>query len=158
MHASTNRGILTRPYENRVLSASGRFYDNAGFALCLTCHMETPFMNRQRPAAAEGTNFVFHGLHMSGISDKGSGGLDIDTAGAGQGNARCAECHFDSHGTIEAADHPDSSPATALVVFGPNVLPSKAMGGVPTFTKTATTVDVHAHLPRQGPPGGQVHP
>ena len=138
VHASTNRGILTRPYENRVLSAAGSFYDNSGAALCLTCHMETPFMNRQRPAAAEGTNFVFHGLHMSGISDKGSGGLDIDTPGAGQGNARCAECHFDSHGTTT---QPTTQKLTGegLVVFGPNVLPSKSMGGVPTFTKTATT-------------------
>ncbi len=138
VHASTNRGILTRPYQNRVLSAAGAFYDNSGFALCLTCHMETPFMNAQRPAAAEGTNFVFHGLHMSGISGKGSGGLDIDTPGAGQGNARCAECHFDSHGTTT---QPTSQKLTGdrLVVFGPNVQPSKMMGGVPTFTKTATT-------------------
>ena len=71
VHASTNRGILVRPYENRVLTAAGRFYDNQGFALCLTCHMETPFMNQYRPAAAEGTNFVFHGLHMAGITDQG---------------------------------------------------------------------------------------
>ncbi len=137
VHASTNRGILTRPYENRVLSASGRFYDNAGFALCLTCHMETPFMNQRRPAAAEGTNFVFHGLHTSGISDAGSGGLDIDTPGAGQGNARCAECHFDDHGTTKPPTTQKLS-GDRLVVFGPNVLPSRSMGGVPTFTKTAT--------------------
>ena len=137
VHASTNRGILTRPYENRVLSKAGAFYDNSGFALCLTCHMETPFMNERRPAAAEGTNFVFHGRHMSGISGDGSGGLDIDTPGAGQGNARCAECHFNSHGTTQ---QPMAQKLTGqgLVVFGPNVLPSKSMGGVPTFTKTAT--------------------
>jgi predicted CXXCH cytochrome family protein len=137
VHASTNRGILTRPYENRVLSAAGQFYDNAGFALCLTCHMETPYMNRYRPAAAEGTNFVFHGLHMSGITSKGSGGLDIDTPGAGQGNARCAECHFDNHGTTEPPTTQKLS-GDRLVVFAPDVLPSRSMGGVPTFTKTAT--------------------
>jgi predicted CXXCH cytochrome family protein len=137
VHASTNRGILVRPYENRVLTAAGRFYDNQGFALCLTCHMETPFMNQYRPAAAEGTNFVFHGLHMAGITTKGSGGLDIDTPGAGQGNARCAECHFSSHGTTELPSTQTVS-GDRLVVFGPDVLPSKAMGGVPTFTKTAT--------------------
>ena len=137
VHASTNRGILVRPYENRVLSASGRFYDNQGSALCLTCHMETPFLNQYRPAAAEGTNFVFHGLHMAGISDKGSGGLDIDTPGAGQGNARCAECHFSGHGTT---DQPSTQSVSGdrLIVFAPDVLGSKAMGGVPTFTKTAT--------------------
>jgi len=138
VHASTNRGILTRPYENRVLSASGQFYDNAGSALCLTCHTETPFMNSRRPAAAEGTNFVFHGLHMSGITDNGNGGLDIDTPGAGQGNARCAECHFNSHGTTQQPTTQQVS-GEGLVVFGPDVLPSESMGGVPTFTKTATT-------------------
>jgi predicted CXXCH cytochrome family protein len=137
VHASTNRGILVRPYENRVLSASGTFYDNRGSALCLTCHMETPFMNQYRPAAAEGTNFVFHGLHMAGISTKGSGGLDIDTPGAGQGNARCAECHFSGHGTT---DQPSTQSVSGdrLIVFAPDVLASTSMGGVPTFTKTAT--------------------
>lgn len=137
VHASTNRGILIRPYENRVLSAAGQFYDAKGAALCLTCHMETPFMNRLRPAAAEGTNFVFHGLHMSGITSKGSGGLDIDTPGAGQGNARCAECHFGNHGTTQLPQGQQVS-GDRLVGFSPNVLPSKAAGGVPTFTKTAT--------------------
>ncbi len=137
VHASTNRGILIRPYENRVLSKAGQFYDNKGFALCLACHMETPYLNQTRPAAAEGTNFVFHGLHMAGISGEGSGGLDIDAPGAGQGNARCAECHWSSHGTT---DLPSTQKVAGdrLVVFAPDVLPSKAMGGVPTFTKTAT--------------------
>lgn len=138
VHASTNRGILTRPYENRVLAAADASYDNKGFALCLTCHMETPYLNRRRPAAAEGTNFVFHGLHTSGIAGEGNGGLDIDTPGAGQGNARCAECHFSSHGTTESPTSQTLS-GQGLVVFGPNVLPSRSMGGLPTFTKTATT-------------------
>lgn len=137
VHASTNRGILTRPYENRVLSEAGTFYDAKGAALCLTCHMETPFMNRLRPAAADGTNFVFHGLHMSGITTKGSGGLDIDTPGAGQGNARCAECHFSNHGTTQPPS-PQNVSGDRLVTFAPNVLPSKAMGGVPKFVKTDT--------------------
>ena len=137
VHASTNRGILIRPYENRVLSKAGQFYDAKGFALCLACHMETPYMNRLRPAAAEGTNFVFHGLHVSGITTKGSGGLDIDTPGAGQGNARCAECHFSSHGTTQLPDGQQVA-GERLIGFAPNVLPSKAMGGVPTFKKTAT--------------------
>ena len=137
VHASTNRGILIRPYENRVLSKAGQFYDAKGFALCLACHMETPYMNRLRPAAAEGTNFVFHGLHVSGITTKGSGGLDIDTPGAGQGNARCAECHFSSHGTTQLPDGQQVA-GDRLIGFSPNVLPSKAMGGVPTFKKTAT--------------------
>jgi hypothetical protein len=74
---------------------------------------------------------------MSGISTEGSGGLDIDTPGAGQGNARCAECHFSSHGTTEQPSAQNVS-GDNLVVFGPDVGPSQSMGGVPTFTKTAT--------------------
>jgi predicted CXXCH cytochrome family protein len=137
VHASTNRGILIRPYENRTLSKAGQYYDAKGFALCLACHMEKPFMNRLRPAAAEGTNFVLHGLHTSGITTKGSGGLDIDMPGAGQGNARCAECHFSNHGTTQP---PTAQTVTGerLVTFAPNVLPSKAVGGLPKFTKTET--------------------
>ena len=152
MHASTNRGILIRPYENRMLSEAGQFYDAKGFALCLACHMETPFMNRLRPAAAEGTNFVFHGLHTSGITTKGSGGLDIDMPGAGQGNARCAECHFSNHGTTQPAERPEGvrRPARHLRAERPA---EQAVGGLPKFTKTATGGTLHRDLPRQGPPG-----
>lgn len=137
VHASTNRGILIRPYENRVLSEAKYGYDNKGFALCLACHMETPYLNAKRPAAAEGTNFPFHGLHLAGIDDKGNGGLDIDTLGAGQGNARCAECHFSSHGTTQLPNGQSVS-GDRLVGFAPDVQPSTELGGVPTFTKTAT--------------------
>jgi len=135
VHASTNRGILIRPYENRVLAAKDATYDAAGAALCLTCHMEKPFQNPQLPAAAEGTNFDFHGLHLSGINDKGDGSLNIDTPGAGQGNARCAECHFSNHGTTQLPSAQNVS-GDRLVTFAPNVLPSTSEGGLPTFTKT----------------------
>jgi hypothetical protein len=99
--------------------------------------METPYLNAKRPAAAEGTNFPFHGLHLAGIDDKGNGGLDIDTLGAGQGNARCAECHFSSHGTTQLPNGQSVS-GDRLVGFAPDVQPSTELGGVPTFTKTAT--------------------
>ncbi len=136
VHASTNRGILIRPYENRVLSKAGQPYDAKGSALCLACHMEQPYANQYLPAAAEGTNFAFHGLHLTGISAKGDGGTDIDTPGAGQGNARCAECHFRSHGTTALPSDQEVS-GDRLVVFAPDVLPSSKLGGKPTFTKTA---------------------
>ncbi len=137
VHASANRGILIRPYEDRVLSASGAFYDAAGSALCLTCHMQTPFMNQDLPWAATGTNFRYHGLHVSGISTEGSGGLDIDTPGAGQGNARCAECHFRIHSPASATGN-QTLAGTGLVSFAPDVTGSVLMGGRPTYTATST--------------------
>ena len=39
----------------------------------------------------------------------GTGGVDIDMAGAGQGNAICAECHFRTHGTALAGERPDAA-------------------------------------------------
>jgi hypothetical protein len=38
-------------------------------------------------------------MHVNSISTLGSGGTDINVPGAGQGNAICAECHFEVHGT-----------------------------------------------------------
>lgn len=137
VHASANRGILVRPYEDRVLSVRGRFYEAAGFALCLACHAETPYMNPSGPGATTATNFEFHGLHVAGISTRGSGGTDIDTPGAGQGNARCAECHFRSHSTTDAVPGQTLS-GDGLVNFAPDVTASRAMGGRPTYTATAT--------------------
>ena len=137
VHASENRGILVRPYENRVLSTRGTFYEAAGFALCLTCHAETPYMNQMGPGAATATNFDFHGLHTAGIGTRGTGGTDIDLAGAGQGNARCAECHFRSHGPSDAPGE-QALDGSGLVTFSPNVHPSTALGGTVRFTKTAT--------------------
>lgn len=139
VHASANRGILIRPYENRVLSARGAFYDAAGAALCLTCHAETPFMNSSGSGAATATNFDFHGLHMAGMRSKGSGGLDIDTAGAGQGNARCAECHFRTHSSTQGRTD-QSITGQGLVSFAPAVLGLKSAvpSAPPKFVKTAT--------------------
>lgn len=138
VHASENRAILVRPYESRTLSAKGTVYDPAGFALCLTCHAETPYMNRSGAGAQTATNFDFHGLHTSGIATRGSGGTDIDTAGAGQGNARCAECHFRSHGPSDTPGDQRLS-GDGLVTFSPNVTRSVSMAGSPvTFVKTAT--------------------
>lgn len=139
VHASANRGILIRPYENRVLSSRNAFYDSAGFALCLTCHAETPYANPSGPGAATATNFEYHGLHVAGISTRGRGGTDIDTAGAGQGNARCAECHFRTHSATQLVPGQTVS-GTGLVSFAPDVQPLQiAVPKVgPKYVKTAT--------------------
>ena len=78
------------------------------------------------------TNFSLHQKHLTIIGGKGNGGTDIDTPGAGQGNAVCAECHFRIHGTALAYQVGDRN-NTRLVNFAPNVTPS---GGVLRWTPT----------------------
>lgn len=123
-HASVNRGILIAPYRDRLLTPAGQGYDGLDFTLCWLCHAESPFTGA--PGGEAATNFPFHQLHVAGIDDKGSGGLDIDTTGAGQGNAICAECHFRLHSTALAVN-PDDRDNERLVNFAPNV---EAFGGV----------------------------
>jgi hypothetical protein len=94
------------------------------------CHGETPFANETETE----TNFRLHGLHVGGLAGKGSGGTDIDTSGAGQGNAVCAECHFRIHSTA-FPDGTQTLTGTRLLNFAPNVQPS---GGTRSWTSTGT--------------------
>lgn len=136
VHASENRGILVRPYENRVLSVANEAYNRDAFALCLTCHAEAGF--RPPYSASAPTNFDWHSFHVGEIRNVGSVEGDIDTAKAGMGNARCAECHFRSHGPSDVPGDQQLD-GSGLVVFSPNVTPStKVVGSKVTFTKTAT--------------------
>lgn len=128
-HASRNPSLLIANYNGTVLKSKNSAYASYGatdFALCFLCHRETPFSSQKSGTTA--TNFnkgtgadaeSLHYKHTADIADKGSGGTDIKVAGAGQGNAICAECHYNSHG----------SPTTkGLVVFAP------AVQGYPTLT------------------------
>jgi predicted CXXCH cytochrome family protein len=128
-HASEYRGILIQDYQDRVLQSHDEAYiagnQAAHFALCYVCHAEEPFTNADSTA----TNFRYHRLHVSGIAGNGSGSTDIDAAGAGQGNAICAECHFRIHGTALAYNVGDRT-NSRLVNFAPNVT---ASGGVIAF-------------------------
>jgi predicted CXXCH cytochrome family protein len=129
-HASTNRGILLRPYRDQVLKSSKEAYAAADFALCYTCHAEAPFTG-----TSTGTStFRYHRKHVSGISGEGFGGTDIDTPGAGQGNALCAECHYRIHGSSSAFGTQTLS-GSRLVNFAPDVTPNN---GVISWTQTAT--------------------
>ena len=146
-HTSQYRGLLIQNYRdgryivgstlpgNQGLKPRDEPYAAADFALCLVCHAESPFVSGGGTAA---TNFDDHRKHVSGIRDKGSTalGLDIDTPGAGQGNAVCAECHFRIHGTALAYNAGDRA-NPRLVNFSPNVLPTTGTGGTIRFTKTA---------------------
>ncbi len=123
-HVSQNRGILLAPYRDRQLNPTGS-YNAANFQLCFTCHSMNPFTS-----GSTDTNFTEHRMHMTGISGEGSNSsTDIDTPGAGRGNAICAECHFRLHSTATT-----DTPGSRLVSFSPNVT---ASGGVRSFTKTA---------------------
>ncbi|MHB1801123.1 MAG: hypothetical protein ACYCU5_05560 [Actinomycetes bacterium] len=130
-HASQYRGILLQSYRDRVLKDSTEAYKDADFALCFTCHANSPFATEGSTAA---TNFSLHGLHVSGLGGEGSGGTDIDTPGAGVGNAICAECHFRLHSTTYKAGT-QSIPGSRLVSFAPNVQPD---GGTLSWTPGAT--------------------
>jgi hypothetical protein len=132
-HSSQYRGILIQNYRDRVLKSTGEAYAAADSALCLVCHAEEGFVSNASDAP---TNFRLHQEHLTGLAGKGNGGTDIDTPGAGQGNAICAECHFRIHGTALAYQVGDRS-NTRLVNFAPNVLPEGATG---TLKWTATGV------------------
>jgi hypothetical protein len=59
---------------------------------------------------------------VSDIANQGSGGTDINVLGAGQGNAICAECHFETHGT-KLAPWAANQNYSRGVNFAPNVRP-----------------------------------
>jgi len=133
-HASQNRGILIANYQDRQLKAQGVAYNSNDFALCFLCHKEAPFTTTSTDARTD-TNFRYHGLHVSDIPDKGSTakGMDIDVAGAGQGNALCAECHYRIHST-QAAYLSSNRTYQRLVNFAPNVEPASGSGPAWSFT------------------------
>jgi predicted CXXCH cytochrome family protein len=130
-HTSSNRGILLRNYTDRVLKTTNAAYSAGDFALCYVCHGEAPFSSE----TATATNFKLHGLHLTKLAGKGAGGTDIDTAGAGQGNAICAECHFRLHSTTNKVGT-QAVPGTRLVNFAPNVAPN---GTTLSWTPSTTT-------------------
>jgi len=118
-HTSSNRGILLKNYQDRVLKSTNAAYSAGDFALCFMCHAEAPFAGETSTA----TNFKLHGLHLTKLTGKGNGATDIDTPGDGQGNAICAECHFRLHSTTNKVGA-QQIPGTRLVNFAPNVKPN----------------------------------
>nr|MDA8237018.1 hypothetical protein [Chloroflexota bacterium] len=115
-HTSPNRGLLFQPYRDRVLKSATEAYAAADFALCYVCHAEEPFTN----SGSMRTRFQYHRLHVSGIANKGTNpSTNIDTPGAGQGRATCAECHFRIHSTALRTGAQAAAPR--LVNFAPNV-------------------------------------
>ncbi len=150
-HTSRYRGILLQNYRDRVLETSTAAYAAADFALCFMCHGEAPFATE----TATATNFKYHGFHIIKLAGMGSGSTDIDTAGAGQGNAICAECHFRIHSTTYK-DGTQTLTGSRLVNFAPNV---QASGGTRSWTTTGVgsgscTLTCHgkSHTPKSYSP------
>jgi predicted CXXCH cytochrome family protein len=133
-HTSVNRGILLRNYRDRVLKPAAEAYSAGDFALCYTCHAETPFANSAEPFASTATNFRFHGLHLTAIAG-GNPGTDIDKAGDGSGLAICAECHFRLHSTTNKV--PQDVDGSRLVNFAPNVTAAAGLT-TPLWKSTGT--------------------
>ena len=143
-HADQHRGILLQNYRDRVLKSSSEVYAAQDFALCFLCHAEAPFAAAGSDPA---TNFRLHGEHVGGLAGRGSGGTDIDTPGAGQGNGICAECHFRIHSTTFKYGTQSIS-GSRLVNFAPDVKPN---GGTLSWTSGTCTLTCHgvAHYYRR---------
>lgn len=111
-HSASSGLLLSNVYRANPLRAATEPYQGADFALCLNCHSESPFADTSGSTNPD-TAFPGHGYHLGLIELKGTGGLDIETGG-GQGNALCAECHYQLHAT-EASGR-------GLVTFAPDVV------------------------------------
>jgi hypothetical protein len=120
-HASRNRGLLLANYRDRDLKPGFEAYDANDFELCYLCHSAAPFGSETQEVRGD-TNFRLHGKHLTSVLDPGGGPLDIDTPGGGQGNAICAECHFQLHST-RFAPYAGNQTYSRGVNFSPNVRP-----------------------------------
>jgi predicted CXXCH cytochrome family protein len=118
-HTSEYRSLLIANYRDRDLKSASEAYNTNDFALCYLCHSEAPFSTSSVDPRTD-TNFAYHGMHLTSLSNVGSGGTDINVPGAGQGNAICAECHFEVHST-KLAPWAASRNYPGGVNFSPNV-------------------------------------
>lgn len=135
-HTSPNRGILLQKYEDRALRTTP--FDTNDFALCFMCHASSPFSSEAGDNTR--TNFRYHGKHTAALGD--GNGAAIDTPGAGQGNAICAECHFRLHGATKDMGGNQTIPGSRLVNFSPNITGS---GGVRSWSQTGRSCTLTCH-------------
>jgi predicted CXXCH cytochrome family protein len=142
-HASQNRGLLLANYRDRDLKPQNEAYSEADFALCSLCHSPAPFATQSKDPRSD-TNFNLHGFHMTDIPGAGSGTRDIDTLGAGQGNAICAECHFQLHST-RFAPYAGNQTYPRGVNFAPNVQPQLGQGNPLWSGPTSRTCSLICH-------------
>lgn len=134
-HRADAANILSTTYRVNPLRTAGEPYKAADFALCWKCHSSTQAAIEDPTGTTAGTNFAGHGFHLQDISGEGSGGTDITVPGDGQGNALCAECHFNLHGV--------ATEQQGLVVFAPNVLPYNGQPIAYDPTTSSCTLTCH---------------
>jgi hypothetical protein len=128
-HRATNEPLISNLYRVDPLRSAIEPYDGADFGLCLTCHQESPFADVSGSPNAL-TNFPGHGFHLGLIEETGTGGVEITVPGDGQGNALCAECHYNLHGV------PTSE--RGLVLFAPDVVPFDSQVTFDAATQSCT--------------------
>jgi hypothetical protein len=95
-HTSKFRSLLIANYRPRP--ETRRKATSLTTDLCYLCHSEAPFSTTSQDPSGD-TNFRLHGFHLTSIGGDPAASRDINTAGAGPGNAICAECHFENHST-----------------------------------------------------------
>jgi hypothetical protein len=133
VHRSSSTPLLSNLYRVDPLRSATEPYDGADFGLCLTCHQESPYADVSGSSNPL-TGFAGHGFHLGHIEENGLGGVEITVPGDGQGNALCAECHYNLHGV------PTSE--RGLVRFAPDVLP---FNGEITFDAAAGSCTLTCH-------------
>lgn len=135
-HGASEPYLLSTRYRSSPLRLSGEAYSASDFGLCYSCHtgaQQTAI--EDTTGTSTGTNFPKHGFHLQSIGAFGSGGTDIGVPGDGQGNALCAECHYNLHGT--------SADTRGLVKFAPDVV---AYNGLAiTYDATTGTCTLTCH-------------
>jgi predicted CXXCH cytochrome family protein len=138
---------------DRTLKARTAPYSATDFSLCYLCHAEAPFVDQSGNTRSD-TNFRQHGYHVSGIAGGSSTVTDIDTDGAGGGNAICAECHFRIHSTTVRTG--GQGAYQRLVNFAPNVTASgstSAPVGLDAWDQNAKTCTLTCHGQGHDPKG-----
>ena len=147
-HASVNAGILLRNYQSQTLNGRTEFYTAADFSLCYMCHARQPFEDASGDFRDD-TNFFDHGFHTVSLRQRGTDtGTDINTDGAGSGNAVCAECHFRIHGSGNSGNT-GTTVNQRLVNFAPDVQPAN---GSITFVQQVGTANGSCTLTCHGYP------
>lgn len=146
-NAALSSAVLRAPYRVTLKPRSGtNDYSANEFALCFICHSPAPFGTTSENTRAD-TSFRLHGLHLNKLNDKGSGGLDITVPGAGQGNAICRECHYNTHGTRGAPWSANRTYARG-VNFSPNV---QGPGGTGQPTWSSGSCQLRCHGQNHNP-------
>lgn len=146
-NAALSTAVLRAPYRVTLKPRSStNDYTANDFTLCFMCHSPAPFATSSENSRAD-TAFRYHGFHLNRLNNQGSGAGDINTPGAGQGNAICRECHYNTHGT-RAAPFSGNRTYARGVNYAPNV---QGPGGTGQPTWATGSCQVRCHGKNHNP-------